>query len=506
MVTVASRLIGAFVVLALVAGCDQPTPTPVPAIPAATLALPSTPSAVPTASATTAPSPSPTGPAAAARTYQGAGEIGDVLFPADGRIILVERDWTADRSRVVALDGAGAVLPGWPWTQGDTGDPIATAALGPDGSLYVAVRGAQGIPETYTWTLHRLDTQAAELPGFPVVLPDVPFCALTVGAGGIAYASCERDNEATGTTTTMIRAVRPDGMTVVGWPIAIGGSGSIAGFRPDGALVIAVGGPSATITAVLPDGSTAKGWPRSAPDGDTVVVDAAGRVHVTAWDWSDGECGPATRTTYTVLGLDGTTAPGWPIKLKGWASEPLVVDDGSMTIVTGDGRAIRYGRDGTVADGWPVKSIGVDVGCYSGSRPVATGAGRVVVLGHGRATLLSAGGRIAGGWPVRLPYAPAIICPDCTPGPTGPLDPAVGKRGIYVAAYRADRPRLMALDRDGTLPKARQHAFGKVGDTVEWLRAAPDGRIWALLTRWSDEAQATMSFLVPVAEDHPAGG
>ena len=500
------RLAGALLVLALVAGCEAAPvpPTAAPATP--TVVAPATASPIATAapSGSVAPSASPSAGAPKARTYGATGEIGDVRFAPDGRIVLVERDWTANVSRVVALDPYGNVLPGWPWTQGDTGNPIAMAELGPEGSVYVAVRGAQGVPQTYTWTLHRLDAEARELTGFPVALPGVPVCGMAVGPDGTAYLNCEGEDATTAAGVSTVRAVRPDGSTASGWPVVLQGGGTVEGFRPDGAIVITtVDERGWRIAVIRPDGTSAPGWPRGTPVGSSVAIDGGGRIHVTAHDWSEGECGPSTRTTYNVLRRDGTKVPGWPVTLRGWASEPLVADDGSMTILTRNGRAIRYGRSGKVVDGWPVTGVGVSVGCYSGSVPVSAGKDGVVVVGDGQATRLTNGGRIARAWPVDLPYKPAITCPGCTPGPAGPLAPAIGARGTYVAAYRRDRPRIMVLVRDGSLPKGRQKAIGKKGDDVEWVRIAPNGRVWALLSRWSNETEAISGLLVPVATDRP---
>lgn len=61
----------------------------------------------------------------------------------------------------------------------------------------------------------------------------------------------------------------------------------------------------------------------------------------------------------------------------------------------------------------------------------------------------------------------------------------------------------MVLMRDGSLPKGRQKAVGKKGDDVEWVRIAPNGRVWMLLSRWSNETQAMSGLLVPVATDRP---
>jgi hypothetical protein len=500
------RLAGALLVLALAAGCEaQPVPpTATTATPTAVPPATASPIASPWPSGSLAPSGSPSAGTPKARTYGATGEIGDVRFAPDGRIVLVERDWVANVSRVVALDQYGSVLPGWPWTQGDTGNPIAMAELGPDGSVYVAVRGAVGSPQTYTWTLHRLDAEARELAGFPVALPDVPFCGLAVGPDGTAYLICEGVDATTAAGVTSVRAIRPDGSTANGWPVVLHGGGTIDGFRPDGAVVITtVDERGWRIAVIRPDGTSAPGWPRGAPVGGSVVIDGGGRIHVTSHAWSEGQCGPATRTTYTVLRKDGTRVPGWPVTLRGWASEPLVADDGSMTVLTRNGRAIRYSRSGKVVGGWPVTGVGVSVGCYSGSVPVSAGKDGVVVVGDGQATRLTNTGRIARGWPVDLPYKPAITCPSCTPGPAGPLAPAIGERGIYVAGYRRDRPRLMVLARDGSLPKGRQKSIGKTGDDVEWVRIAPTGRVWMLLSRWSNETQSTSGLLVPIAADRP---
>ena len=82
--------------------------------------------------------------------YETTGQISDVLFALDGRVVVVEGNLGAETSRVVTLTADGAIVDGWPWAPPPTGDWIAMAELGPDGSVYVAVRGAQGLPSTYT--------------------------------------------------------------------------------------------------------------------------------------------------------------------------------------------------------------------------------------------------------------------------------------------------------------------------------------------------------------------
>jgi hypothetical protein len=501
---------GALLVLALAAACQSPTASLVPS-PSAT-AVANAPSPSPSPSPTPSPSPSPTDappasptPAPGARGYTANGEAGDVLFTPAGRIVMVTRDLSKDRTQVVELDANGAVLPGWPWSAGDTSSPFATAALGPDGSVYVAVGSASADRKTYAWKLHRLDAGGRELAGFPVKLPPVEQCLLSPTTDGAVYVTCEHEDENTAAATSTLTTVRPDGSTPAGWPVKLAGSASIEGFTPDGtAIVWDAAAHGSKITALRADGSVAPGWPVAAPrDGGYATVDSAGRVHLATWTYEEDECGAGTGVTYSVLATDGKTLPGWPVHVQGWASAPLAGDDGSSTIVTQAGKAIRYGIDGSVMTGWPVSGVSVAVGCNSGSWPVSAGGGDAVVVGS-KVTLLSSAGAIAPHWPVKLPYAAAIECPSCTPGPGAPLAPAMGVTNVYVAAYGGDRPRIITIGRDGTLVDGGQRAFGRTGDEIGWVRIAPSGRVWMLLTRTVDES--TTSLLVPVGQDRPIGG
>lgn len=161
------------------------------------------------------------------------------------------------------------------------------------------------------------------------------------------------------------------------------------------------------------------------------------------------------------------------------------------------GKALRYGLDGVAAAGWTASTISVDEGCYGGSTPVAVDGDDTLVIG-GRVTLLDASGAVAQGWPARPPYDIARMCPDCTPGPNAPLDPAIGADGIYVGAY-GNGPRVVALGRDGAPIDASSRVIGKDGDMLDWVRIAPSGRVWALLRRAVDETSSVI--LVPVAQD-----
>ena len=220
------------------------------------------------------------------------------------------------------------------------------------------------------------------------------------------------------------------------------------------------------------------------------------------------QCGLPTRTVYTMLRADGSTGPGWPVSVSGWSSEPELADDGTMVVASATGRVAAYSSRGAIKDGWPVRRVGVTVGCYDGSRPWAAGDGTTVIVGDGRATLLTADGRVVSGWPVTLPYEVAMSCGGCTPGPGGPVAPAVGEQAVYVGGYSGastgameGQPQVMVVERDGSMPAEAQRMIGAAGDELGWLRIAPTGRVWALLVS-QDGTSATLHL---VAEDTVPG-
>jgi hypothetical protein len=71
---------------------------------------------------------------------------------------------------------------------------------------------------------------------------------------------------------------------------------------------------------------------------------------------------------------DGDRVGGWPVSVRGWASDPLVADDGTTTITVAAGRVVRYGQNGNVLAGWPARGVPVTAACYDGSLPVSARA------------------------------------------------------------------------------------------------------------------------------------
>jgi hypothetical protein len=449
----------------------------------------------------TSPTPSVGGLASVGWPYATPRGISDVLFAPDGRVVVVEIGEPPEQTRVVALAADGTVLDGWPWTPAATGY-CCRAAFGPDGSVYVAVRVGTADPLTFTWTLHRLNSAGSELPDFPVGLPNGSYCGLDVSGDGAAVVACQDEDAASGTSKTVVTSIRPDGSTAAGWPVRLAGAGEMVGFRPDGALVF--GTPEDTtsrITVIGRDGRIVTGWPQVlGKPYDAATVDGDGRVWITARTWTPAECGPASRTSYTVLGLAGQRVSGWPVAVAGWASNPEFVAAGSMYAAAGSDWVVGYSASGKVLPGWPARGVDVTVACYGGSQPVSAGGDGILVVGDSRATLLAPNGRVVTGWPLTLPYTVAASCQGCTPGPSGPIDPVAGQRAIYVAAYDHGKPRIIAIDRKGSMPKAWQRSLGTGSGDLLWVRIAPTGRVWAAVSR----PDSTTIYLV--AEDSVIGG
>jgi hypothetical protein len=72
---------------------------------------------------------------------------------------------------------------------------------------------------------------------------------------------------------------------------------------------------------------------------------------------------------------------------------------------------------------------------------------------------------------------------------------------MTVTEAARELPRWRALFVVAAAYDASHASIGGSGDQVEWVRIAPTGRVWVLLTDWSNELDASLYRLVPVAED-----
>ena len=301
------------------------------------------------------------------------------------------------------------------------------------------------------------------------------------------------------------------------------GSATIVGFRSDGGIVVEVVrrwqpigpkrphgrliGEEALVGVLGPDGSMMPGWPRRLQLVDqyaeAAVIDAQDRLRIARREWSEGACGPAIRTVYSTLDVDGDRYPGWPVTLPGWVSDPAVGPDGTVVVARSDGTVTAYAPSGRVASGWPTRSVAVASACMGGSQPWSAGDDGVVLVGEDRVTLISWDGPVAVGWPVILPHEAARACPGwlgCTPGPSVPLPPAVGGSGIWVATYDDRVPWVIGIDRGGRLHDAWRQAVGDRGDQVLWVRVGPTGVVWVASRSSGDGGSSSLQV---VHEDGP---
>jgi hypothetical protein len=436
-------------------------------------------------------------------------DLGDVLFATDGRVLAVERSFDTDTAQVTLLDPEGHPLPGWPWTPDRPHDAAATAALGSDGSFWVASRST-GEPEGQSaWWLYRLDDHGQLASGFPVHVMAGSFCELLASRNGDVVMNCETENDTGTPTVSSVNRFAPDGSQRAGWPVELMGSATLSGQRTDGAVLAVYGNTSPwQLTMLNAAGSPVAGWPRSVPGGGIEAsVDPQDHVWVTTREFEEDECAPAIRTQYRLLGPDGARLPGsWPVTVKNWASGPLPRTDGGGVVVTEGGHALAWNADGSNAAGWPVSGVDVQYGCGDGSAPVAAGDGDVLVTGGRHATLLGTNGKVPTGWPVGVPGTLAVACPSCTPGSAAPLDPAVGADGVYIPVYRAAEkgPGVVAFSRDGSSRTGWEAPAADAGSEIGWIRIAPNGRVWLELERQGTGENGTPTgVLVPVADDTP---
>jgi hypothetical protein len=448
--------------------------------------------AAPTATPTAAPTPTPSASTAAGRwPYRAPDSIVGTLFHDDGSVVLVERDFIADRSSVMTLDAAGQPLAGWPWSP--EGSSFAIAALGPSGSIYVVTRGPGSTDIEFAWTLHRLSREAKEAPGFPVHLPDASFCDLQASPVGSAYITCEISDDSGAVTKTTVNAIEPDGSTAFAAPVTFPREASLIGFGTDDLPVLSIPGAKRTVVRKLSSDGTTR-WSTSSTAGEA-ELDTAGRVRLTDQEFGPDACGTPLRTTYDVLNPDGTRPAGWPVTVTGWASRPVALQDGSSVVVTASGRAVRYTLHGSVVAGWPVRGIDVSFDCFDGTTPASDGQ-RVVVVGVQQVTVLQPGGRIPAGWPANPPGRNAEACPGCTPGSGAMLNPVLGEGPVtYVATYGAnDRPRVALIDAAGRIEN--QVALGAAGAQIGSLAAGPTGRVWAVTQQATSDSELDTLWLV----------
>ncbi|HEY6569809.1 MAG TPA: hypothetical protein VIZ22_05940 [Candidatus Limnocylindrales bacterium] len=451
------------------------------------------PTATPIATPSTTPQPSPAaGPTAWPRTIRSERGLEPVFAP-DGTAYYLAGGLNA---RLVALDRAGNVKPGWPIEE-PKGAQFGRPAVGPDGDVHVEeCAGAE-----VGCVVHRLDEAGRDVPGWPIDLPSDFACIvgsgcapgdLTFGLDGDLYVSHPRKSRG-----LRVLALDASGRIKPGWPVEpprdglhwgdlqIGGDGTLYLLGvPDG------GGTRSRIAAFGRDGSRRPGWPVPVPGVREYLVGPEGTV--VTWRFVDdvGElCMDPRRTVYTVLGAEGHRLPGWPRGSEGSASRPAIGADGTLYYVSRTYRAYAHDLTGEIKAGWPVPAPGASGACGP-ETPSLAPDGTVFIVGDAVWARSPDGGRRPG-WPYRPRGSLVGPCFDseCYGGHQAPAFGADGT--AYLVAYRSApggvRAEIVALDSEGQVKPGWPYRlpFDANEVSVGPISVSPDGRVIVQGGGWS---------------------
>ncbi len=407
--------------------------------------------------------------------------IGKVAFGPDGTAYIAYVDADTYLGRVAALDPHGHVLPGWPVGASVSGTEIVPM---PDASLLIGEE-----PESGGYALHRVGRDGRDRAGWPFRLtaPGRGCGRPVVSPDATVYLMCRVDVSG----GARLYAIGPEGQSRPGWPIQtpegdvqLGGDGTVFVEEPG-----EYGAPR-TLGAYAPDGRRRPGWPLTLPPETLEIVPGpAGSLLI--WRGvprvppEGGLCGwYYSAGVMSVLGPDGRTMPGWPVRAAE-LSAPVVGPDGTIYYVTKDQ---AYARDlaGKLKPGWPVPvDVGTEAGCML-ARPYVRPDGTIYINGGRGVTALAPDGGTLPGWPVRRPdvIAPRACATDYTFSPSL----GFGPDGVLYQVALADDPagpmlQVSAIDRAGrALPGwPRDVRVGAPGAwaIVEPFGVSPDGRPYA---------------------------
>jgi hypothetical protein len=282
---------------------------------------------------------------------------------------------------VLAFDGAGAELEGWPVSFGVAFERSVHAetarVVGDDVYLIESFGSEEFDPETGRYgsaRLLRITPDGTVLYGEPVPGPEA--CCM-ISPDGVAFGRSSTYGDGEVPTGSLV-AFDQSGV-LPGWPVDFVGEVSMPGFGQDGALALATWGNSEVLSELR-------------------------------WVGRDGLPSPGAEVTL----MDG--AAEWDARWGGPMS-PLV-DDSDRAFVIVDGQIVAFGANGAPLPGWPYDpetAIRTEGGCGEGDTgcpfyvllPVVDdGPLYVLETGErengGRVTAVQADGSIRGDWPVIL--------------------------------------------------------------------------------------------------------
>ncbi len=314
-------------------------------------------------------------------------------------------------------DDTGRERDGWPVSiQGECNDDVV---VGPQHSAFVAcTRDGHAV-------VTGLDETGKALAGWPVSLPgsvasstwnDFAYgggISAAVGPDGTVYVAVTPNDD---TGRYRIHALAPDGSARPGWPLEL--AGELQGFTlaPDGTVVawwyegvveqeipVGLDARRTVFTMIGRDGHTLPGWPKGSTGAASgPVVGRDGSIYYTS---ATGKAWGHDRT--------GAIIDGWPYQLP-WKVAPALRSDGALLFV-GESQVVVLDGSGQVAPGWPYQTHSTLLApvCETPgpeSNPplyqlAPDGTLYLAPWDGNRSTVvaLDASGRTVGGWPYRVP-------------------------------------------------------------------------------------------------------
>jgi hypothetical protein len=404
-----------------------------------------------------------------------------------------------------------------------SGDDVRMAP-GPDGRLYVVVRG-EG-----TSTIIGLDARGRLLAGWPRALTDWTDCWIgVVKSDGSVRLVCRSQDG-----TVRAFAFSPHARRLDGWPVNVTAAAGkefsdydhyatasdeprIVGNRlfillqrwdGDQALKlvrISAGGRATDGKAfLLTGGKCVIGWVRAlGADGTAFAVRQR----------TGSGCSGDDASKIWAFGIGGVRA-GWPVTVSGMASGPVVGPEGRVYVVRSVGSSsarIRvFRRDGTRIDAWsPLlrvepSSAWYGAGGWTPAPPVVAADGSAWLVGgpngaysatpYTKAYALTARASVRPGWPWRSQATVSLrgMSSACDTG-WGSLrvEPVAGPgRILYIAlepATEAAGGRVVALEPDGDARHGWPITLARPGSRFRSVEIGATGTVYALaieLERW----------------------
>lgn len=320
-----------------------------------------------------------------------------------GTAYLTSWHQTRNQTQLIAIDGDGKVVPGWPVAVDDPYGYSAEPELGADGTLFIL----SGFDERENaWTsLAAFAADGSPRPGWPVSLPAI--AGFRVGPRGtvvvVSFAPLADPSQGglcSDASRTVFTAFGLDGRTLPGWPR--GSKGFASGPVIDAEGTVSYLSALGNVYAHDRSGTVKVGWPVSVPEVfpgcgfygpylgpdrtvyvlgaelDAILPDGSGwRYRPTGgfkWPCFDMDCVPVPAapafgpdgTVYVAVPLgdsselvaldhDGLVKPGWPYPLpvdptKTPAPVLTVSPDGRLYVGLGDTMVLALDPDGQISD------------------------------------------------------------------------------------------------------------------------------------------------------------